>query len=104
MRHVRQPLTKGGRNSTDTGLKFSCLVAVLLQTWGQSPKSLLRFGFWPTNRTLTLLLTCSMRTRRRAMRRLATFCALVSARPRGFLVGMMISAWSSEGQEAEVLE
>jgi hypothetical protein len=42
-----------------------------------------------------LLLTCSMRTRRRATRRFVAFCARVRGRPRGFLVGMMISSWSS---------
>jgi hypothetical protein len=31
---------------------------------------------------------------RRAMRRLAACCARVRARPRGFLVGMMIVTWS----------
>jgi hypothetical protein len=36
-----------------------------------------------------------MRTRRRAMRRLAVFCRRVRARPRGVRVGMMISTWSS---------
>ena len=47
------------------------------------------------NRECSLLLTCSIRMRRRAMRRFAAFWARVSARPRGFLVGMMISTWSS---------
>jgi hypothetical protein len=43
----------------------------------------------------TLLLTGSMRTRRRTIRRLAAFCLRVRARPRGFWVGMMLSTWSS---------
>jgi hypothetical protein len=34
-----------------------------------------------------------MRTRRRAMRRLAAFCARVRVRPRGFFVGML--TWTS---------
>lgn len=50
---------------------------------------------WTMRHRLTLLLTCSMRTRRRAMRRFVAFCARVKARPRGFRVGMMISTWSS---------
>jgi len=41
---------------------------------------------------LTRRLTGSMRTRRRAIRRFAVFCTRVSARPRGFRVGMLISA------------
>jgi hypothetical protein len=40
---------------------------------------------------LTRLLTCSMRTRRRAMRRLAAFWRCVRARPRGLRVGMITS-------------
>ena len=104
MGNVLQPLTKGGRNSTDTGLKFSCLVAVLLQTWGQSPTSLLRCGFWPTNRTLTRLLTGSLRTRRRARRRFTAFCARVSARPRGFRARRMMSTRARERQDTTNLE
>ena len=50
---------------------------------------------WTMRQRLMLLLTCSMRTRRRAMRRFAVFCACVRARPRGFLVGMMMSTRSS---------
>ena len=49
---------------------------------------------WTMRQRLTLLVTCSIRTRRRAMHRLATYCTRVRARPRGFLVGMMISTWS----------
>jgi hypothetical protein len=49
---------------------------------------------WTMRQRLTLLLTCSMRTRRRAMRRFAVFCARVRGRPRGFLVGMMMSTRS----------
>ena len=48
---------------------------------------------WTMRQRLTRLLTCSMRTRRRAMRRFAVFCARVRVRPRGFRVGMMISTW-----------
>ena len=38
-----------------------------------------------------LLLPGAMRTRRRAMRRFAAFCARVRARPRGFWVGLLMS-------------
>ena len=41
---------------------------------------------WTMRQRLTRLLTGSMRTRRRAMRRFAAFCARVSGRPRGFRV------------------
>ena len=64
-------------------------------TTSRTPAFRRRLGSWTMRQRLTLLLTCSMRTRRRAIRRLAAFCALVRARPRGFLVGMMISTWSS---------
>jgi hypothetical protein len=50
---------------------------------------------WTMRQRLTRLLTCAMRTRRRAMRRLAAFWRRVRARPRGVRVGMMISTWSS---------
>jgi hypothetical protein len=50
---------------------------------------------WTMRHRLTLLLTCSMPTRRRAMRRFAASCARVKARPLGFLVGMIISTCSS---------
>jgi hypothetical protein len=50
---------------------------------------------WTMRQRLTLLFTCSRRTRRRAMRRLAAFCTRVRARPRGFLVGMITSTWGS---------
>jgi hypothetical protein len=52
---------------------------------------------WTMRQRLTLLLTCSMRTRRRAMRRFAAFCGRVRCRPRGFLV-------ERECQEAQILE
>jgi hypothetical protein len=50
---------------------------------------------WTMRQRLARLLTCAMRTRRRAMRRLAAFWRRVRARPRGVRVGMMISTWSS---------
>ena len=53
---------------------------------------------------LTRLFTGSIRTRRRAMRRLTAFCARVRARPRGFLVGMITSTWGRvQGQTAQIL-
>jgi hypothetical protein len=50
---------------------------------------------WTIRQRLTLLLTCSMRTRRRAMRRFAAVCPRVRARPHGFRVGVMSSTWSN---------
>ena len=44
---------------------------------------------------LTQLLTCSMRTRRRALSRLSACCAGVNASPRGFFVGGMLSTPAS---------
>ena len=40
---------------------------------------------------LTLLLTCSIATRRRALARFLVFCSLVNARFFGFLIGISIS-------------
>jgi hypothetical protein len=50
---------------------------------------------WTIRQRLTRLLTCSMRTRRRAMRRLEAVWLRVRARPRGLRVGLMVSTWSS---------
>src|SRR5215510_7652485 len=44
---------------------------------------------------LTLLLTCSIRSRRWVRAWLAHCCSRVSSSPRGFLVGMRISTWGS---------
>src|SRR2546425_7165863 len=44
---------------------------------------------------LTLLLTCSIRSRRQCRAWLASCCSRVSSWPRGFLVGMRISTWGS---------
>ena len=49
---------------------------------------------WTMRQRLTLLLTCSLRTHRRARRGFAAFCARVGFRPRGFRVGIIISTWS----------
>jgi hypothetical protein len=60
---------------------------------------------WTMRQRLTLLLTCSMRTRRRAMRRFAAFCARVRARPRGFPRRHDdLHLVERERQEAEILE
>ena len=64
-------------------------------TKSRTPAFRRRLVSWAIRQRLTLLFTCSMRTRRRAMRRLAAFCARGSARSRGFLVGMMTSTWLS---------
>jgi hypothetical protein len=64
-------------------------------TRSRTPAFRRRLVSWTMRQRLTLLLTCSMRTRRRAMRRFAAFCARVRRRPRGFRVGMMMSTWSS---------
>src|SRR5467141_60043 len=44
---------------------------------------------------LTLLLTCSIRSRRWCSTWFALCCASVRSSPRGFLVGMRISTWGS---------
>ena len=64
-------------------------------TRSRAPAFRRRFVSGTMRQRLTQLLTCSMRTRRRAMRRFAAFWARVRALPRGFLVGMMLSTWSS---------
>src|SRR5439155_32709 len=48
-----------------------------------------------TRQRLTLLLTCSIRSRRWCRAWLASSCSSVSSWPRGFLVGMRISTWGS---------
>ena len=54
---------------------------------------------------LTLLLTCSMRTRRRAISRLSAFCSGVNSCPRGFFVGwMIVHALQRERLKAQVLQ
>ena len=54
---------------------------------------------------LTLVLTCSMHTRRRAIRRLAAFWVRVRARPRGFRVGMIVSTWFRvKARKPQILE
>ena len=57
-----------------------------------------------TRQRLTLLLTCSMRTRRRAMRRLAAFCAREGPTPR--LPGRHddVDVGQRERQEAKILQ
>lgn len=64
-------------------------------TRSRTPTFRTRLVSWTMRQRLTRLLTGSMRTRRRAMRRFAVFCARVSWRPRGVRVGMMLSTWSS---------
>ena len=60
---------------------------------------------WTMRQRLSLLFTGSIRTRRRAMRRLTAFCARVRARPRGFLVGMITSTWGSvKAREPRILK
>ena len=61
MRHVRQPLTRGGRNPTDTRSKFSNSRATLLFRSGPIPQTLFKAGFRSTNRTSTALLDGSLR-------------------------------------------
>ncbi len=43
--HVHQPLTKGGRHSTDTEIKFSSHRESPLFSSGSIPQTLFRFGF-----------------------------------------------------------
>src|SRR5438445_3201349 len=49
----------------------------------------------PMRQRLTLLLTCSIRSRRQCRAWLASCCSRDSSWPRGFLVGMRISTWGS---------
>jgi hypothetical protein len=60
---------------------------------------------WTIRQRLTLLLTCSMRTRRRAMRQFAAFCVRVRARPPR-LLGRHdhLDLREHERQEAQILE
>ena len=55
----------------------------------------IRSASFTIRQRLTLLLTCSMHTRRRANARLAAFCSGVRVPPRGFLVGSSISTPSN---------
>ena len=60
---------------------------------------------WTIRQRLTRLLTCAMRTRRRAMRRFAAFCARVRARaPRLLRWHDDLDVVEGERQEAEILE
>ena len=56
-----------------------------------NPRFHMRIVSLSMRQRLTLLLTCSMRTRRRATFRFPAFCARVSSCPRGFFVGWMRS-------------
>src|SRR5712692_10041715 len=49
----------------------------------------------PMRQRFTLLLTCSIRSRRPCSAWLASCCSRVSSWPRGFLVGIRMSTWGS---------
>ena len=55
MGNVHQPLIKGGRNFTYTGIKFSNHRSFPFFGSGPIPQTCSKFGFGSTNRTLTAL-------------------------------------------------
>ena len=61
----------------------------------EHPPSHKRMRSFTIRQRLTLLLTCSIRSRRWWSAWLARSCSRVSSPPRGFFIGMRISTWGS---------
>ena len=68
------------------------------------PDALLPQAALTTRQRLTLLLTCSIRSRREWSAWLALCCAGDSSAPGGFLVGMRISTWGRVKAMKEILQ
>src|SRR5215470_17702257 len=64
-------------------------------TRSRTPSFHRRIRSFTMRQRLTLLLTCSIRSRRWCSAWLAPCCSRVSSAPRGFFVGMRISTWGS---------
>src|SRR5437762_1344454 len=74
-------------------------------TRSRTPSFHRRMRSFTIRQRLTLLLTCSIRSRRWWSAWWARCCSRVSSAPRGFFVGMRISTWGErERQEAQILQ
>src|SRR5438105_12779047 len=74
-------------------------------TRSRTPSFHRRIRSFTMRQRFTLLLTCSMRSRRWWSAWWARCCSRVSSAPRGFFVGMRISTWGErERQEAQILQ